>query len=108
MSGRVTVTPPRLALRWPDEVATSLGVSRSWLYESGLSAELRFWRVGKVRLVLVRELERAVEKLSARWDERPAGRVEARQNQEGVGGRAARGRPRPGTDLTRRTMRDEP
>jgi hypothetical protein len=61
--------PPRLALRWPDEVAGALGVSRSWLYDSGLSAELRFLRSGKVRLVLVSELERVVERLSARWDE---------------------------------------
>lgn len=64
-----TATPPRVALRWPEEVAEALGVSRSWLYESGLAAELSFWRKGKVRLVLVRELERAVERLSARWDE---------------------------------------
>jgi hypothetical protein len=60
---------PRLALRWPDEVATSLGVSRSWLYDSGIAAELRFLRRGKVRLVLVSELERTIAKLSARWDE---------------------------------------
>jgi hypothetical protein len=60
---------PRVALRWPDEVADALGVGRSWLYSSGLAAELRFMRRGKVRLVLVAELERVVEKLSARWDE---------------------------------------
>jgi hypothetical protein len=66
---RPTVPPPRLALRWPDEVAASLGVSRTWLYESGLSAELRFLRGDRVRLVLVSELERVVAKLSARWDE---------------------------------------
>lgn len=60
---------PRIALRWPEEVAESLGVSRSWLYESGLAAELRFVRRGKVRLVLVSELERAIERSSARWDE---------------------------------------
>jgi excisionase family DNA binding protein len=59
----------RVALRWPDEAAAALGVSRSWLYESGLAGELRFVRRGKVRLVLVSELERVVEKLSARWDE---------------------------------------
>lgn len=62
-------TVPRLALRWPDEVAQALGVSRSWLYESGLAAELRFMRKGKVRLVLVNELEQVVGRLSARWDE---------------------------------------
>jgi hypothetical protein len=59
----------RVALRWPDEAAASLGVSRSWLYESGLAAEVRLYREGKVRLVLIRELERAVERLSARWNE---------------------------------------
>jgi hypothetical protein len=61
---------PRVALRWPDEVAAALGVSRTWLYkESGLAAELRFVRKGKVRLVLIAELERVIERLSARWDE---------------------------------------
>jgi hypothetical protein len=60
---------PRLALRWPDEVAQALGVGRSWLYDSGLAAEIRFMRRGKVRLVLVGELERVIERLSARWDE---------------------------------------
>jgi hypothetical protein len=59
----------RVALRWPGEVADSLGVSRTWLYESGLAAELRFLRRNKVRLVSVRELERVLERLSARWDE---------------------------------------
>jgi hypothetical protein len=61
---------PRVALRWPEEVAAALGVSRSWLYESGLRAELRFARWdGDVKLVLVAELERAIERLSARWDD---------------------------------------
>jgi Helix-turn-helix domain len=60
---------PRVALRWPDEVAAALGVSRSWLYDSGLAGELRFLRNGKVRLVLVSELERVIERQSARWDE---------------------------------------
>jgi hypothetical protein len=70
VSGRVTRPPvERVALRWPDEVAASLGVSRSWLYESGLAGELRFMRQGKVRLVTVRELDRVLERLSARWDE---------------------------------------
>ena len=60
---------PRVALRWPEEVAEALGVSRSWLYDSGLAVELRYVRRGKVRLVLVAELERCLERLSARWDE---------------------------------------
>jgi hypothetical protein len=58
-----------VALRWPDEVANALGVSRSWLYDSGLAGEARFLRRGKVRLILVVELERVIERLSARWDE---------------------------------------
>jgi hypothetical protein len=60
---------PRVALRWPEEVAAALGVSRSWLYDSGLAGELRFVRQGKVRLVLVAELERTLERRAARWDE---------------------------------------
>ena len=60
---------PRVALRYPDEVAEALGVSRSWLYESGLAGELRFVRRGKLRLVPVRELEDVISRLSARWDE---------------------------------------
>jgi hypothetical protein len=60
---------PRLALRWPDEVARSLGVGRTWLYESGLAAEVRTFKRGKVTLVLTSELERVLERLSARWDE---------------------------------------
>jgi hypothetical protein len=69
VTGRLAVAVPRIALRWPEEVAGALGVSRSWLYDSGLGGELRFIRTGKVRLVLVAELERAVERLSARWNE---------------------------------------
>ena len=38
-------------------------------HDSGLAADLRFVRNGKVRLVvLVSELERVIERLSARWD----------------------------------------
>jgi hypothetical protein len=69
MSERQTAEVPRVALRWPDEVASALGVSRSWLYQSGLAAELRVMRGGKVRLVLVTELEQVIERLSARWNE---------------------------------------
>jgi hypothetical protein len=60
---------PRIALRWPTEVAASLGVSVRWLYDSGLSGELRFMRHNRTRLVAVKELERVLDKLSARWDE---------------------------------------
>ena len=66
---RLPAVVPRVALRWPEEVAAALGVSRSWLYDSGLAGELRFVRNGKVRLVLVAELVRVIERLSARWDE---------------------------------------
>jgi hypothetical protein len=70
-------------------VAESLGVSRSWLYDSGLAGELRFWRSGKVRLVLVSELERAIARLSARWDEghsrQQTKRAERRKNVPGPG-----------------------
>jgi hypothetical protein len=69
VTGRAAPAVPRVALRWPDEVAEAIGMSRSWLYESGLSGELRFMRRGKVRLVLVTELERAIRERSARWDE---------------------------------------
>ncbi len=72
MSVRSDVERPgveRVALRWPGEVAASLGVSRSWLYDSGLAADLRFVRHGKVRLVSVRELERVLDRLAAKWDE---------------------------------------
>ena len=69
MSIRARSEVERVALRWPDEVAAALGVSRSWLYDSGLAADLRFVRQGKVRLVLVRELERVLDRLAARWDE---------------------------------------
>ena len=69
VSARPSAPIERVALRWPDEVCASLGVSRSWLYDSGLASEMRFLRHNKVRLVAVSELERVIEKLSARWDE---------------------------------------
>lgn len=46
-----------------------MGVSRSWLYDSGLAGELRSVHIGKVRLVSVSELERVLDRLSARWDD---------------------------------------
>lgn len=70
MSGRPSSAVPRVALRWPDEVAVALGVSPQWLYDHGFAAELRIARFdGKIRLVLVSELEQALSRLSARWDE---------------------------------------
>lgn len=69
MNDRSSAAVPRVALRWPEEVCKSLGVGRSWLYESGLAAEVKFVRKGKVRLVSVSELERVIERLSAKWDE---------------------------------------
>ena len=69
-STRPSLPVQRVALRWPEEVAETLGVSRSWLYDSGIAAELRFVRAGKVRLVSVSELERTLERLSARWNDK--------------------------------------
>src|SRR5262249_20679270 len=90
VSARPSSSVERVALRWPDEVASALGVSRSWLYKSGLAAELRFLRHNKVRLVAVRELERVIEKLSARWEQgTPRHRILREE------GRATRERPRP-------------
>jgi hypothetical protein len=74
VSGEPTGEVPRIGLRWPDEVAETLGVSRSWLYESsGLQEELRFWGKGRVQVVLIADLERTIERLSVRWDERDVG-----------------------------------
>ena len=39
------------------------------MYDSGLSGELRFVRHNRTRLVPVKELERVLDRLSARWDE---------------------------------------
>ena len=54
----------RLALT-PDEAATSLGVSRSFFYEHILP-ELGVIRVGRKRLIPVRELETWTERHAAR------------------------------------------
>lgn len=70
MNARPSAPIERIALRWPDEVAAALGVSRTWLYDSGLAADLRFMRHNKVRLVSVKELERVIQQRSARWDEK--------------------------------------
>ena len=69
MTARSSAPIERVALRWPDEVAAALGVSRTWLYDSGLSSDLHFMRHNRTRLVLVAELERVIKQRSARWDE---------------------------------------
>jgi hypothetical protein len=55
---------PRLALR-PEQAAESIGVSRSFFFASVLP-ELRVVRCGRVRLVPVAELERWLDRSSAR------------------------------------------
>ena len=55
---------PRLALR-PDEAAEALGVSRALFYRDVLP-ELRVVRLGRLRLVPVRELERWLSEHSSR------------------------------------------
>lgn len=51
-------TAPRLALRWPGEVAAALGVGDDFVKRHGLIAELRAVRLGSQRFVPVAELER--------------------------------------------------
>lgn len=57
---------PRVALRWPEEVAEALGVSADSLQRHGLVADLRIMRLGSIRLVALSELERVVAEKSAR------------------------------------------
>lgn len=57
---------PRVALRWPEEVAVALGVSPDTLERHGVVSELKVWRLGSIRLVAVDELERLVADKSAR------------------------------------------
>ena len=52
--------PPRLALRWPAEVAAALGVGDDFVKRHGLIAELRAVRLGSQRFVPVAELERGL------------------------------------------------
>lgn len=52
---------PRVALRWPEEVAEALGVSADTLQRHGVIAGVRVWRLGSIRLVAVDELRRLVE-----------------------------------------------
>jgi excisionase family DNA binding protein len=60
-AGRVV---PRIALT-PDEAANSIGVGRSMFYEQILP-DLRVVRVGRKRLIPVRELEIWTERNAAR------------------------------------------
>lgn len=55
---------PRIALT-PDEAANAIGVGRSLFYEQILP-ELRVVRVGRKRLIPVRELETWTERNAAR------------------------------------------
>jgi hypothetical protein len=61
---------PRIGLRWPAEVADALGVSEDWLADRGIGAELRIVRRGKIALVSALELERWLERNSARLMDR--------------------------------------
>jgi hypothetical protein len=54
---RRTGTPIRLALRC-EEAAAALGVSDDFFRASGIAAELRWVRRGRVRVVAVTELQR--------------------------------------------------
>lgn len=49
---------PRVALRFPEEVAAALGVSADFVQDHGLAAELRVVRRGRLKLVSVAELQR--------------------------------------------------
>jgi excisionase family DNA binding protein len=55
---------PRLALT-PNEAAASIGVGRSFFYEHILP-DLRVIRIGRKRLIPVRELENWTERQAAR------------------------------------------
>ena len=58
------MTPPRLTLS-PDEAAASLGVSRDY-FDEHVAPELRIVRVGRRRLVPLRELEEWIDRHAAR------------------------------------------
>jgi hypothetical protein len=64
---------PRVALRWPEEVAEALGVSADTLDRHDVVADLKLWRLGRIRLVPVAELERLVQSKATRVldEERP-------------------------------------
>jgi hypothetical protein len=57
---------PRVALRWPEEAAASLGVSADTLQRHGVVSDVKLWRLGSIRLVAVDELERLVAGKSER------------------------------------------
>jgi hypothetical protein len=52
---------PRIALRWPEECAESLGISPDTLQRHGAIAGVRVYRLGSIRLVSIEELRRFVE-----------------------------------------------
>jgi excisionase family DNA binding protein len=64
VSASATRVVPRIALT-PDEAANSIGVGRSMFYEQILP-ELRVVRVGRKRLIPVRELETWTKRNAAR------------------------------------------
>jgi hypothetical protein len=77
---------PRAALRWPDEVAASLGVSANTLRRHDFLSEVRAIRLGaKVVLVPVAELERWAEEHAR--DVLDADRMHGRRARNGRGGR---------------------
>ncbi len=57
-------TSPRIALS-PEEASAAIGVSRSFFFEH-VMPELRVVRVGRRRLIPVRELEQWVERSASR------------------------------------------
>ena len=58
------VATPRIALT-PDEAAAAIGVGRSFFYENVLP-DLRVVRIGRKRLIPVRELEHWTDRNAAR------------------------------------------
>ena len=52
---------PRVALRWPEEVAAAIGVSDDFLRDHGLVRFFPVWRVGSVRFVALADVERVIQ-----------------------------------------------
>jgi len=67
MTERATTRPERLAYS-PEEAATAISVSRSFFFEHVLP-ELRVVRVGRRRLIPVRELEAWLQREAVRAGE---------------------------------------